>query len=93
MKIKSSDMDLVKIEWLDAMSDDNTWQEIKELKDQKLRPVELVGWILHQDDDKVITISSFDEESQMGGGGTTIPRCCIIRMLKLEEFKYENKNN
>ena len=26
--MKSSDMDLVKIEWLDAMSDDNTWQDI-----------------------------------------------------------------
>ena len=44
--MKSSEMDLVKIEWIDAMSDDNTWQEIKELKAQKLRPVEFVGWIL-----------------------------------------------
>ena len=25
-------MDLVKIKWLDAMSDDNTWQELSELK-------------------------------------------------------------
>ena len=83
-------MDLVKIEWIDAMSDDNTWQDIKELKAQKLRPVEFVGWILTQDQDKVITISSFDEESQMGGGGTTIPRCCIVRMLKLKEITYEN---
>ena len=78
-------MDLVRIEWLDAMSDDNTWQQIKELKAQKLRPVECVGWILHQDQDKVITISSFDEDTQMGGGGTTIPRCCIVRMTQLTE--------
>ena len=83
--MKSSEMDLVKIEWIDAMSDDNTWQEIKELKAQKLRPVEFVGWILTQDQEKVITISSFDEESQMGGGGTTIPRSCIVRMIQLKE--------
>ena len=83
--MKSSDMDLVKIEWIDAMSDDNTWQDIKELKEQKLRPVEFVGWILTQDQEKVITISSFDEESQMGGGGTTIPRSFIVRMIQLKE--------
>ena len=83
--MKSSEMDLVKIEWLDAMSDDNTWQDIKELKEQKLRPVEFVGWILTQDQEKVITISSFDEESQMGGGGTPIPRSCIVRMIQLKE--------
>jgi len=83
--MKTSELDLVKIEWLDAMSDDNTWQPIKELKAQKLRPVEFVGWIIHQDDDKIITISSFDEETQMGGGGTTIPRCCIVRMIQLKE--------
>jgi hypothetical protein len=83
--MKSSDMDLVKIEWIDAMSDDNTWQYIKELKEQKLRPVEFVGWIIHQDDDKVITVSSFDEDTQMGGGGTTIPRCCIVRIIQLKE--------
>ena len=83
--MKTSELDLVKIEWLDAMSDDNTWQNIKELKEQKLRPVEFVGWVLHQDHDKVITISSFDEELQMAGGGTTIPRSCIVRMIKLKE--------
>ena len=83
--MKSSDMDLVKIEWIDAMSDDNTWQDLKELKEQKLRPVEFVGWVLHQDQEKVITISSFDEESQMGRGGTTIPRSCIVRMIQLKE--------
>jgi hypothetical protein len=83
--MNSNEMDLVKIEWIDAMSDDNTWQPIKELKEQKLRPVEFVGWILHQDQEKVITISSFDEESQTGGGGTTIPRSCIVRMIRLKE--------
>ena len=33
-------MNLVKIKWLDAMSDDNTWQDLAELKNQQLRPVE-----------------------------------------------------
>ena len=83
--MKSNEMDLVKIEWIDAMSDDNTWQPIKELKEQKLRPVEFVGWLLHQDQEKVITISSFGEDTQMGGGGTTIPRSCIVRMIQLKE--------
>ena len=26
---KLSDLKLVKVEWLDAMSDDNTWQELE----------------------------------------------------------------
>ena len=30
---------IVKVEWLDAMSDDNTWQKIEDLERQTLRIV------------------------------------------------------
>ena len=62
-------MDLVKIKWLDAMSDDNTWQELSELRQQQLRPVETVGWILTDFGGKIVTVSSYDEESKTCGGG------------------------
>ena len=45
-RYKLSDLKLVRVEWLDAMSDDNTWQELEELTKQVLRPVACVGWIL-----------------------------------------------
>ncbi len=38
--------DLVKVKWLDAMSDDNSWQDVSELRQQQLRTVETVGWII-----------------------------------------------
>ena len=56
---KLSDLKLVKVDWLDAMSDDNTWQELEELTKQVLRPVSCVGWILTETKDNIILISSF----------------------------------
>tara|TARA_R100000963_G_C4640045_1_gene103740 strand:- start:711 stop:1013 length:303 start_codon:yes stop_codon:yes gene_type:complete len=82
-KIFKKDLNLVKIHWLDAMSDDNTWQELDELRKQKLRPVTCVGWVLTQNSDVTILISSFDEESQCGGGGTVIPTNCIKEITRL----------
>ena len=82
---KLDDLKLVKIEWLDAMSDDNTWQELTELAKQILRPVTCVGWVLAENENNIILISSFDEESQCGGGGCTIPKNCRTKLTKLEE--------
>ena len=82
---KLSNLKMVKVEWLDAMSDDNTWQELEELAKQVLRPVTCVGWILSENENNIILISSLDEESQCGGGGGTIPKNCITKLTKLEE--------
>ena len=86
---KINNLKMVKVEWLDAMSDDNTWQELEELAKQILRPVTCVGGILAENEDNIILISSFDEESQCGGGGCTIPKNCITKLTKLEEVNNE----
>ena len=54
---KLDDLKLVKIEWLDAMSDDNTWQELTELAKQILRPVTCVGWVLADNENNIILLS------------------------------------
>ena len=89
---KLSDLKLVKVEWLDAMSDDNTWQELEELTKQVLRPVSCVGLILTETKDNIILISSFDEDSQCGGGGCTIPKSCVLSCVQLKE-NLEPKEN
>jgi len=78
-------MKLVYMKWLDAMLDDNTWQDIEDLKKQELRPVEVVGWILSEDKDKVILISSYDDESKTGGGGVVVPRVNIVQVQLLNK--------
>ena len=84
-KYKFDGMKMVRVDWLDAMSDDNTWQELGDLAKQTLRPVTCVGWILAEDKDNIILISSFDEDAQMGGGGCTIPKTCVKRIIQLKE--------
>ena len=89
-KVSKKDLNLVQVEWLDAMSDDNTWQDLKELQEQKLRPVTSVGYIIKEDNDSVILVSSFDEESQCGGGGVVIPTNCITKKTILKgQFNVE----
>jgi len=85
-KYKLSDMKMVRVDWLDAMSDDNTWQELDELAKQSLKPVTCVGWILAEYKDNIILVSSFDEDAQMGGGGCTIPKACVKKITHLREM-------
>jgi|TARA_R110001606_G_scaffold121311_1_gene253452 hypothetical protein len=86
-------MDLVKIKWLDAMSDDNTWQDISDLRQQQLRPVETVGWILTEFGGKMVTVSSYDDETKTGGGGVVIPTNCITEVQYLEGGRCEQYEN
>ena len=88
--MKKDELQIVLIDWLDAMSDDNSWQDLKELQEQKLRPVTSVGYIIKEDNDSVILVSSFDEESQCGGGGVVIPTNCITKNTILKgQFNVE----
>ena len=89
-KYKLADMKMVRVDWLDAMSDDNTWQELDELAKQTLKPVTCVGWILAENKDNIILVSSFDEDAQMGGGGCTIPRACVKKITHLREMNYSD---
>ena len=89
-KYTLADMKMVKVDWLDAMSDDNTWQELDELAKQTLKPVTCVGWILAEDKDNIILVSSFDEDAQMGGGGCTIPKSCIKIIIHLREMNHND---
>ena len=89
-KYKLADMKMVRVDWLDAMSDDNTWQELGELTKQTLKPVTCVGWILTENKDNIILVSSFDEDAQMGGGGCTIPKACVKKITHLREMNYSD---
>ena len=91
-KYKLTDLKMVRVDWLDAMSDDNTWQELNGLAKQTLKPVTCVGWILAEDKDNIILISSFDEDAQMGGGGCTIPKTCVKRIVQLKENLFPERN-
>jgi hypothetical protein len=85
-KYTLADMKMVRVDWLDAMSDDNTWQELDELSKQTLKPVTCVGWILAENEDNIILISSLDEDAQMGGGGCTIPKSCVKKIINLSDW-------
>ena len=89
-KYKLADMKMVRVDWLDAMSDDNTWQELDELAKQTLKPVTCVGWILTENKDNIILVSSFNEDAQMGGGGCTIPKACVKKITHLREMNYSD---
>ena len=85
IKYKLDELKMVRVDWLDAMSDDNTWQDLNDLSKQTLKPVTCVGWILAENEDNIILISSYDEDAQMDGGGCTIPKSCVKKITQLKE--------
>ena len=84
-KYKLANMKMVRVDWLDAMSEYNTWEELGELAKQTLKPVTCVGWILAEYEENIILVSSFDEDAQMGGGGCTIPKTSVKKITQLKE--------
>ena len=86
IKYKLDELKMVRVDWLDAMSDDNTWQDLNDLSKQTLKPVTCVGWILAENEDNIILISSLDEDAQMGGGGCTIPKSCVKKIINLSDW-------
>ena len=64
--MKKDELQIVSVDWLDAMSDDNTWQDLKELQEQKLRPVTSVGYLIKEDKDKKEQIEYIGMDDQIG---------------------------
>ena len=87
------DIPMVRLTWQDAQDSDGTWTELDDILKHECAVAQEVGWLVHNDQEKVIVMRSriVAEELQEGGAYIAIPNSWVI---KIEEIKVnEDKTN
>ena len=87
------DIPMVRLTWQDAQDSDGAWTEIDDILKHECAVCQEVGWLVHNDQEKVIVMRSriVAEELQEGGAYIAIPNSWVI---KIEELKvHEDKTN
>lgn len=72
-------MKLVRITWLDAVSDESGWKHLDKIRSQKPPVVRSVGWVIARTKTHVTLAASIYEDH--GDGDVTIP----LGMVRKEE--------
>ena len=88
-----TDIPMVRLTWQDAQDSDGAWTPIEDIVNHECAVAQEVGWLVHNDQEKVIVMRSriVAEELQEGGAFIAIPNSWVI---KIEELKvHEDKTN
>ena len=67
---------MVRITWLDARDMETGWLPLKEIQDAPLAVCQEVGYMVVNNDDKIVIMRSWcvDKDDHPGGGAIAIPR-------------------
>lgn len=75
-------MKTVVVTWVDAISDDS-WTDIEKAKELQPPVMKTLGYLIHEDDTKVIIAASYDEENEKVASFYAIPRAWLIEIKVL----------
>ena len=77
---------MVRVTWLDARDTETGWLDIKEVIDAPLAVCQEVGWMVTNNNNKVIIMRSYskDKEDISGGGAIAIPKGWVTKIEYLE---------
>ena len=73
---------MVRITWLDARDTETGWIDIKDIIKAPLALCQEVGWMVVNNDEKVVVMRSWcvDRDDNHGGGAVAIPKGWIKRI-------------
>jgi len=85
---------MVRVTWLDARDTETGWLDIKEVMDAPLAVCQEVGWMVNNNNNKVIIKRSYskDKEDISGGGAIAIPKGWVTKIEYLEVSYGERSN-
>ena len=86
---------MVRVTWLDARDTETGWLPIKDILNSPLAMCQEVGWMVHNNEEKVIIMRSYskDKEDISGGGAIAIPKGWVTKIEYLEVSYGERSNN
>ena len=86
---------MVRITWEDARDTETGWIDIKDILKAPLALCQDVGWMVINNDEKVIIMRSYskDKDDISGGGAVAIPKTWIKKIEYLDVIYGESINN
>jgi hypothetical protein len=77
-------MKIVQVDWLDPCEDGPTWQTHGEAIERKPAECHSVGYLAHQDDERVVLCSTwiYDDDETVSRP-LVIPAGCVVRVVEL----------
>ena len=82
MSVDIQKVPMVRVTWLDARDTETGWLDIKEILDAPLAVCQEVGWMVTNNNNKVVIMRSYskDKEDISGGGAIAIPKGWITKI-------------
>ena len=77
---------MVRVTWMDARDTETGWIDIKDIMDAPLATCQEVGWMVVNNDEKVVVMRSWcgDRDDNHGGGAIAIPKGWITKVEYLQ---------
>lgn len=76
-------MKAVLITWYDAVSSDE-WTEVSEAKTQELATVRTLGWLVDEDERRIIVAPSWDVDNDNVATYWTIPKTWLLEIQDID---------
>tara|TARA_R110000764_G_scaffold78753_1_gene157078 strand:+ start:9872 stop:10159 length:288 start_codon:yes stop_codon:yes gene_type:complete len=86
MNVDIQKVPMVRVTWLDARDTETGWLPAKEIIDAPLAKCQEVGWLMVNNDTKVVVMRSWctDKDDNQGGGAIAIPKSWVIKIEYLK---------
>jgi|TARA_R110002020_G_C16150869_1_gene762662 hypothetical protein len=85
---------MVRVTWVDARDTETGWLSIKEITESPLAKCQEVGWMVVNNDEKIVVMRSWcmDRGDNHGGGAIAIPKGWIKKIEYLEVTHADVRN-
>lgn len=95
MDIDIKKVPMVRLTWRDARDTETGWLDIKDVINAPLAVCQEVGWMVHNNDEKIIIMRSYskDKDDISGGGAIAIPKGWVTKIEYLEVSYGERSSN
>ena len=93
MNIDIKKVPMVRLTWRDARDTETGWLDIKDVINAPLAVCQEVGWMIHNNDEKIIIMRSYskDKDDISGGGAIAIPKGWVSKIEYLSVDYSEQK--
>lgn len=75
----------VLVTWKDIVGVEETWVDLDEARAVRVAVVDTMGWIITDDEEFLIVVSSLFRDHSDAGSVTTIPKGCIVSICQITE--------
>jgi len=80
MDLDITKVPMVRLTWVDAQEGSVGWTELEEMMDSPLAECQEVGWLLVNNDEKVVVMRSWNQDGQDGGACIAIPNSWVLNI-------------